>query len=90
MARGKVLADPIVTGIAERLKRTPSQVVLRWHVQRGDVVFPKTMSMARMRENLDLFGFELDANDLEAITGLDRGEAGRIGPHPDTFDWIPG
>ena len=90
LARGKVLADPIVTGIAERLKRTPSQVVLRWHVQRGDVVFPKTMSMARMRENLDLFGFELDANDLEAITGLDQGEAGRIGPHPDTFDWIPG
>ena len=90
LARGKVLADPIVTGIAERLKRTPSQVVLRWHVQRGDVVFPKTMSMARMRENLDLFGFELDANDLEAITSLDRGEAGRIGPHPDTIDWIPG
>ena len=89
LARGKVLSDPVVIGIAERLRRTPSQVVLRWHVQRGDVVFPKTMSATRMRENLDIFGFELEADDLEVITALDQGEAGRIGPHPDTFDWIP-
>ena len=76
--------------MAERLARTPAQVVLRWQVQRGDVVFPKTMSVARMHENLDLFGFQLDAHEMEAIAGLDQGEAGRIGPHPDTFDWIPG
>jgi 2,5-diketo-D-gluconate reductase A len=90
LARGKVLSEPIVMGIAERLQRTPSQIVLRWHVQRGDVVFPKTMSATRMQENLDIFDFELEADDLEAINGLDQGEAGRIGPHPDTFDWIPG
>ena len=90
LARGKILSDPVITGIAERLERTPSQVVLRWQVQRGDVVFPKTMSPTRMRENLDIFGFELGADDLERITGLDQGEAGRIGPHPDTFDWVGG
>jgi 2,5-diketo-D-gluconate reductase A len=90
LARSQVLSDPIVMGIAERLERTPSQVVLRWHVQRGDVVFPKTMSETRMRENLDIFDFELDAVDFRAISRLDQGEAGRIGPHPDTFDWIPG
>ncbi len=88
LARGKVLSDPVIIGIAERLGRTPSQVVLRWQVQRGDVVFPKTMSATRMRENLDIFGFELGADDLEVIAALNQGEAGRIGPHPDTFDWV--
>jgi 2,5-diketo-D-gluconate reductase A len=90
LARGKLLADPLVTEIAEHRARTPAQIVLRWHVQRGDVVFPKTMSVTRMHENLDIFGFELDALEMEAITRLDQGEAGRIGPHPDTFDWVPG
>ena len=89
LAQGAVLADPVIASIAARLARTPSQVVLRWHVQRGDVVFPKTVSLARMRENLDLFTFELDASDMVALTALDRGEAGRTGPHPDTFDWVP-
>ena len=78
LARGQVLSDPIVMGIAERLERTPSQVVLRWHVQRGDVVFPKTMSVTRMRENLDIFGFELDAVDVEAIS---RPRPGRSRAH---------
>ncbi len=89
LARGEVLADPVVEGIAARLGRTASQIVLRWHVQRGDVVFPKTMSVDRMRENADVFAFELPAADLVALGSLDRGESGRIGPHPDTFDWIP-
>ena len=89
LAQGAVLTDPAITAIAARLGRTPSQVVLRWHIQRGDVVFPKTVSPERMRENLDLFTFELEADDMAALAALDRGEAGRTGPHPDTFDWVP-
>ena len=89
LAQGAVLTDPAITAIAARLGRTPSQVVLRWHIQRGDVVFPKTVSPERMRENLDLFTFELETDDMTALAALDRGEAGRTGPHPDTFDWVP-
>lgn len=89
LAQGKVMADPAIAAIAARLGRAPSQVVLRWHVQRGDVVFPKTSSSARMRENLDLFEFELGPDDMAALASLDQGPAGRIGPHPDSFDWVP-
>jgi 2,5-diketo-D-gluconate reductase A len=89
IAQGDVLDDPVVTGIADRLGRTPSQVVLRWHVQRGDIVFPKTTHVERMRENFAIFDFELSDDDVAAITALDRGEAGRRGPNPSTFDWIP-
>ncbi len=89
LAQGAILADPVVVEIAGRLGRTPSQVVLHWHIGRGDVVFPKTMSASRMRENLDIFTFELTTADLSALATLDHGEAGRVGPHPDTFDWIP-
>jgi 2,5-diketo-D-gluconate reductase A len=89
IAQGDVLDDPVVTRIARRLERTPSQVVLRWHVQRGDIVFPKTTHVERMRENFALFDFELTTAEMAEITALDRGEAGRRGPNPDTFDWIP-
>lgn len=89
IARGKVNDDPVLTGIASRLGRTPAQVALRWHVERGDIVFPKSMSPARMKENFEIFDFTLDPDDLAAISALDRGEAGRMGPNPSTFDWIP-
>ncbi|RNL77691.1 aldo/keto reductase [Nocardioides marmorisolisilvae] len=89
IAQGAVLDDPVITAIADRLGRTPSQVTLRWHVQRGDIVFPKTLSPERMRENAAIFDFELSAEDHAAITALGRGEAGRRGPNPDAFDWIP-
>ncbi|HET7195382.1 MAG TPA: aldo/keto reductase [Nocardioides sp.] len=89
IARGKVNDDETITGIAERLGRTPAQVALRWHIQRGDIVFPKTVSPERMRENFDIFDFELADDDMSTITALDRGEEGRGGPHPDTFDVIP-
>ncbi len=89
IARGKVAEDATITGIADRLGRTPAQVALRWHVQRGDIVFPKTVTPERMRENFDIFDFELSDDDMSAITALDRGEEGRGGPHPDTFDMIP-
>jgi 2,5-diketo-D-gluconate reductase A len=89
IARGAVLDDEVITKIAAQLGRTPAQVTLRWHVQRGDVVFPKSSSRERMAENFALFDFELDDDAMRAITGLDRGEYGRTGPHPDTFDRIP-
>ena len=90
LAQGACLTDPTIVAIAARQGRTPSQVILRWHIQRGDVVFPKTISPERMRENLDPFGFELSPGDMAALSALSKGEAGRTGPHPDTFDFIPG
>jgi 2,5-diketo-D-gluconate reductase A len=89
IAQGGVLDDPVITEIAEAHGRTTSQVTLRWHVERGDIVFPKTMREARMRENFDIFGFSLTPEQVSAITALDRGEAGRTGPNPDTFNWVP-
>jgi 2,5-diketo-D-gluconate reductase A len=86
IAKGTVLDDPVVREIAAAVGRTPSQVVLRSHVQRGSVVFPKSTRPERMRENLALFDFELPAAAMERIAALDRGEAGRTGPNPDTFD----
>ncbi|NEM08087.1 aldo/keto reductase [Geodermatophilus normandii] len=88
IAQGKVLDDPAVTTIAETLGRTPAQVVLRWHVQRGDVVFPKSVTRERVEQNFALFDFELDEGQMATIDGLDRGE--RTGPDPDTFDYVPG
>lgn len=89
IARGKVNEDKVIGEIATRLGRTPAQVTLRWHVERGDIVFPKSMSPARLAENFAIFDFSLTPDDVAAISALDRGEAGRIGPNPDAFDWIP-
>ena len=88
IARGTVLDDPVVTRIARRTGRSPAQVVLRWHIQRGNVVFPKSVTPQRIRENLALFDFELSDADVDAISALDEGEAGRVGPNPDTFDVV--
>lgn len=81
---GDLLTDPVVVRIAERLDVTAGQVILRWHVQHGIVVIPKSVHTERMRSNLDLFGFALDADDMTALDGLDRGI--RMGPDPDVFD----
>jgi 2,5-diketo-D-gluconate reductase A len=89
IAQGAVLDDPTIGKIAAEHGRTPSQVTLRWHVQRGDIVFPKSMRAERMRENFAIFDFELSDEEMKAITALDRGAAGRRGPDPDTFDYIP-
>jgi 2,5-diketo-D-gluconate reductase A len=89
IAQGKVLDDPTIVDIAGEVGRTPAQVVLRWHVQRGDIVFPKSTTPKRIEENFAIFDFELDDVTMERITGLDRGEAGRQGPNPDTFDYVP-
>lgn len=87
IAQGKVLADPIITRIAKRLSRSTAQVTLRWHIQRGDIIFPKSVTRKRVEENFDIFDFELSAEDLQAITALNRDE--RTGPNPDEFNWIP-
>lgn len=88
IAQGKVLGDPVVQRVAQRYGRTPAQVVLRWHLQRGDVVFPKSVSRERMQENFALFDFELDGDAMGDLSALDRGE--RTGPDPDTFNHVPG
>lgn len=87
IARGHVLDDPVIVEIATRLGRTPAQVTLRWHLQRGDIVFPKSSHRERMAENLALFDFELADADMAAITALECGF--RTGPNPEEFNWIP-
>ena len=89
LAKGAVADDPAIAAIAERLGRTAAQVVLRWHIEKGYIVFPKSTTPSRIAENFALFDFELGPGDAEAIEALDRGEAGRTGPNPDTFDRIP-
>lgn len=89
IAQGKVLDDPTLVDLAEELGRTVAQVVLRWHVQRGDIVFPKSTTPARIQENFQIFDFSLDDAAMERIDSLNKGEAGRNGPNPDTFDYVP-
>jgi 2,5-diketo-D-gluconate reductase A len=83
LAQGGALSDPEIVSIADRVGMTPAQVVLRWHVERGDIIFPKSVTPARIQENIDIFDFELSGEDVETISALDRGE--RTGPDPDTF-----
>jgi 2,5-diketo-D-gluconate reductase A len=87
IARGRVFADPTIQAIARRHGRTAAQVTLRWHLQRGDIIFPKSVNPARMRENFALFDFELTRHEIAAISRLPHGE--RIGPHPDDQHIVP-
>jgi 2,5-diketo-D-gluconate reductase A len=80
---GPLLQDPTITDLAREHGRTPAQVVLRWHIQLGNIVFPKTTRPERMRENIDVFGFELSGDDMVAMDALGVGE--RTGPDPDRF-----
>ena len=89
IAQGKVLDDEHITRIADAHRKTPAQVVLRWHIQRGDVVLPKSVHRERMQSNFGIFDFSLNNGEMDAITRLDRGESGRTGPNPDRFDFIP-
>ena len=89
IAQGAVLDDPVIAAIAGEVGRTPAQVTLRWHIQRGSIVFPKSTTPERIEENVRLFDFELDADQVAQIDELDRGEAGRQGPHPDTMAYVP-
>ncbi|MEU1128176.1 aldo/keto reductase [Streptomyces sp. NPDC005899] len=82
LAQGALLDDDVLVTIAGRHGKTPAQVVLRWHLQLGNVVIPKSVTPARIRQNIDVFDFELSDEDMAAIAGLDRGM--RTGPDPDT------
>jgi 2,5-diketo-D-gluconate reductase A len=81
---GAVLEDPTIANLAAKHSRSPAQVILRWHLQLGNVVIPKSVTPSRIAENFDVFGFELDAHDLAAIAALDA--EGRTGPDPDKFN----
>ena len=83
LAQGEVLDDPVITSIAEAHERTPGQVVLRWHIQLGNVVIPKSVTPDRIQQNLHVFDFELSDEEMSEIESLDVGE--RTGPDPDTF-----
>jgi 2,5-diketo-D-gluconate reductase A len=89
IAQGKVLDDPVITAIANKHAKSAAQVVLRWHIQRGNIVFPKSTAPTRIKENFELFDFQLEPEDVENIDALDQGEAGRTGPNPDTFAYVP-
>ncbi|OYO02689.1 aldo/keto reductase [Enemella evansiae] len=84
LGQAKDLENPVITELAQQLGRTPAQVILRWHLQRGLVVFPKSVTPKRIEENFDVFGFELDDAAMQKIAGLD--DSNRIGPDPDTFN----
>ncbi|GAA4755614.1 aldo/keto reductase [Amnibacterium soli] len=87
IAQGKVLDDAVIERIARRTERTPAQVVLRWHIQRNDIVFPKSVTRERVQANFELFDFELSDADMSDISALNRDE--RTGPDPDQFNYIP-
>ena len=87
LARGRVFDTPQVTTVAQQLGVTPAQVVLRWHIQLGNVVIPKSVTPARIAANLDIDSFELSSQQMELISSLDQGEVGRSGKHPD-YDWL--
>ena len=78
-----LLDDPALAELAQKYGKTPAQVVLRWHVQLGNIVFPKSMRPERMRENIDVYDFELSSDDEQAVSALDAGD--RLGPDPNRF-----
>ncbi|HEV8556725.1 MAG TPA: aldo/keto reductase [Actinophytocola sp.] len=84
LARGKLLRDPTITGLAQKYDRTPAQIVLRWHLEQGVVPIPKSVTPSRIRENIDVFDFELAPDDLATLAELNTGR--RTGLDPDTFD----
>ena len=89
IAQGAVLDDAAIRAIAEETGRSAAQVVLRWHVQRDNIIFPKSTTPERIEENFRIFDFELSEEQVEAIDTLDRGEDGRTGPHPERFAYVP-
>ena len=84
IAQGEALGDETIATVAAHHGRTPAQVILRWHLQLGNVVIPKSATPERIRENIELFDFELSDDDMAALARLDRGD--RVGPDPDSFN----
>ncbi|WP_327112341.1 aldo/keto reductase [Nocardia sp. NBC_01730] len=83
LGQGTLLDDRTIVSVAAAVDRTPAQVIIRWHLQLGNIVIPKSVTPSRIAENFDVFGFELAPEQMDAINALDSGE--RIGPDPDTF-----
>jgi 2,5-diketo-D-gluconate reductase A len=83
LGQGALLTHPTVTAVAEECERTPAQVLIRWHIQLGNIVIPKSVNPARIASNFDVFDFELSANQMATISSLDDGT--RLGPDPRTF-----
>ncbi|MEU3010898.1 aldo/keto reductase [Nocardia asteroides] len=83
LGQGTLLDNPTVVTLAKELDRTPAQIIIRWHLQLGNIVIPKSVTPSRIAENFDVFSFELDAQAMEAINRLDVGK--RVGPDPGTF-----
>ena len=81
---GDLLSDPAITALAEKYSKTPAQIVIRWHLQLGNVVIPKSVTPSRIAENFDVFDFELAEDDVTSISALNRDE--RTGPDPDTVN----
>jgi 2,5-diketo-D-gluconate reductase A len=86
---GKPLADATIADIAAARGKTTAQIILRWHIQHGHVIIPKSARPERMAENLAVFDFELTAEEITAIDELDKGESGRVGPDPDSYPGQP-
>jgi len=84
LGQGKILENPVLTAIAERHGKSVAQIILRWHIETGNIVIPKSVTPARIKENFDIFDFSLNGTDHDAITKLDKTD-GRIGPTPNTF-----
>ena len=87
IAKGGVLEDATITDLANSYGKTSAQVVLRWHIQLGNIVFPKSVKQGRMRENFEIFDFELTDTDMLLISALNKDE--RTGPNPDEMNWVP-
>jgi 2,5-diketo-D-gluconate reductase A len=83
IAKGQIFDDETISSLAAKYGKSPAQLILRWHLQLGNIVFPKSVTASRMRENLDIFDFEIADDDMAAITPLDVGR--RTGPDPETF-----
>lgn len=86
LGSGEVLDDPIIGEIAASAGKSPAQIIIRWHLQRGSIVIPKSETPERIRENFDVFGFTLSDGEMGRISGLDDVENGRTGSDPDTFN----
>jgi 2,5-diketo-D-gluconate reductase A len=85
LGRGRLLDHPTITGIADASRKTPAQVIIRWHLQIGNIVIPKSVNPERIASNFDVFDFELSEDDVTSISSLDNGT--RLGPDPRTFNF---